>query len=79
MATQEPDRGRRRWFRLPGLQPDPKEAVREEPEAQVSSDLSAESAPIEPGATPTPEGSPPPVTATVPAAAPAPEAPVPAP
>ena len=73
MATQEPDRGRRRWFRLPGLQPDPKEAVREEPEAQLSSDPSAESVPIEPGATPTPEAPPPPATAPVPAAAPAPE------
>src|SRR5438105_255119 len=40
MATQEPDRGsRRRWFRLPGLPSEPKEeAVREEPEAQLSSD-----------------------------------------
>ena len=72
MATQEPDRGRRRWFRLPGLQPDSKEAVREEPEAQLSSDLSAEpapieSTPIEPGPIPTPEPSPPPATAPAPA------------
>src|SRR3954468_19033397 len=45
MATQEPDRGsRRRWFRLPGQQSDPKEAVREEPEAQLSSEQS----PVEP-------------------------------
>jgi len=43
MATQEPDRGsRRRWFRLPGQQSDPKEAVREEPEAQLSSEQSTD-------------------------------------
>ena len=30
MASQEPDRGsRRRWFRLPGQQSDPKESPRE--------------------------------------------------
>jgi chromosome partitioning protein len=44
MATQEPDRGtRRRWFRLPGSPSEPKEAaepeaVKEEPEAELSSD-----------------------------------------
>jgi chromosome partitioning protein len=39
MATHEPDRGpRRRWFRLPGQQSEPKESPREEPEAQLPSE-----------------------------------------
>jgi chromosome partitioning protein len=39
MASQEPDRGsRRRWFRLPGQQSEPKESPRDEPEALVSSE-----------------------------------------
>jgi chromosome partitioning protein len=46
MATQEPDRGsRRRWFRLPGSQADPKDAVGEEPEVELSSEPPAEPTP----------------------------------
>jgi chromosome partitioning protein len=51
MATQEPDRGaRRRWFRLPGQQHDPKEALPEEPQSQLSND------PVLAESTPTPLG-----------------------
>jgi len=46
MASQEPDRGsRRRWFRLPGQQSDPKESPREEPEAVVSSEQPSDAFP----------------------------------
>ena len=49
MASQEPDRGsRRRWFRLPGQQSDPKESPREEPEALVASEDAIEAAPFVP-------------------------------
>ena len=51
MATQEPDRGtRRRWFRLPGTQSDPKTPPRDEPEGHVAIEP-APADPIPAGAT----------------------------
>jgi chromosome partitioning protein len=85
MATQEPDRGsRRRWFRLPGSQPDPKEVGRphevgEEPEAQLSSEPTpAES---EPGANEVQDlaAAPPPPAPSMPTTQPPPPPPDPAP
>ena len=49
MASQEPDRGsRRRWFRLPGQQSDPKEPPRDEPEELVASEEAFDALPSEP-------------------------------
>jgi len=84
MASQEPDRGsRRRWFRLPGQQSDPKESPREEPEALVASEEAFDALPSGPepegdaGYVPSPpltfEPPRPATSSEVPPAAPAPE------